>query len=272
MLRTRVLTGAVIFVGTLAVVFLTPAWLFRLLLALLLIAGCWEFRRIADLSAGAGGVLIALQSAILAGLLYAWPPQAQTALVVLAVACLAWLLAFTRLLFFRGAEPADTRFRSLGFLSAIGAITFCWLALAWLREQPDGHLVIFLLLLIIWAADVGAYFSGKYLGRSKLAPVISPNKTWAGVYGGMALAMLASLLFANYIAGLAVPVTTLIVTTAVTVLASVGGDLFISLHKRRLRLDDTGRLFPGHGGVLDRYDSLLAGAPFFALGLEVLGR
>jgi phosphatidate cytidylyltransferase len=132
--------------------------------------------------------------------------------------------------------------------------------------------VVFLLLLVIWASDVGAYFSGKHLGRNKLAPVISPNKTREGVYGGIVLALLASFLWSNWLAGLDLPALALVVMSVATTLSSVGGDLFISMHKRTVGLDDTGSLFPGHGGILDRYDSLLAGAPFFALAFGLLVR
>jgi phosphatidate cytidylyltransferase len=160
----------------------------------------------------------------------------------------------------------------MGFLSAIAAVTFCFFALSWLRDQARGDVIVFLLFLLIWASDVGAYFSGRLLGRRKLAPAISPGKTWEGVYGGIALAIAAAFLLAYGIAGLAVPPLALVVMAAVTTLSSVGGDLYISIHKRTVGLADTGTLFPGHGGILDRYDSLLSGAPFFALAYGIVVR
>jgi phosphatidate cytidylyltransferase len=140
----------------------------------------------------------------------------------------------------------------------------------WLRDLPRGDVVVFLLFLLIWASDVGAYFSGRWFGRRKLAPAISPKKTWEGVYGGMALAVAAAFLLANVIAGLDLAPWSLVAISVVTTLSSVGGDLFISIHKRTVGLADTGTLFPGHGGILDRYDSLLAGAPFYALAFGLL--
>ena len=127
-----------------------------------------------------------------------------------------------------------------------------------------------MLLLIIWASDTGAYFSGKQFGKRKLAPVISPNKTWEGVYGGVALAILAAWLWAGPVMHLGLALPSVAVIAIITAMTSVGGDLFISLHKRTVKLADAGNLFPGHGGVLDRYDSLLAGAPFFALTFGLL--
>lgn len=270
MLRTRIMTALVIFPVTLALVFLAPPLVFKGAIAILLMAGSGEFARISDLSANSGRLLVVLQALIFAILFYAWDIASAHAIALLTAGCAAWLLLFIRLPLYRaGAEP-DDRFRHMGFVSALIALTFCWFSLSWLHEQENGTFVVFLLLLIIWASDIGAYFSGKQFGRHKLAPVISPNKTWEGVYGGIALALLAAWLWSGPLTQLGIKPLALVIITAVTALTSVGGDLFISLHKRTVKLDDAGKLFPGHGGVLDRYDSLLSGAPFFALAFGVL--
>ena len=132
------------------------------------------------------------------------------------------------------------------------------------------YLILFLLF-IIWAGDIGAYFSGKQFGRHKLAPNISPGKTREGLLGGLLLSILAAWVLAILSDTLDNTIPALIVVTLFTALASAGGDLFISLHKRTVGMKDSGKLFPGHGGVLDRFDSLLAGSPFFALGVLILG-
>jgi len=234
--------------------------------------GCWEFRRIADLPDHWGLALVGIQGLILGGMLWLWPVARDHALLVLVAACICWLLMFLRLAGFRPGDPPDSDFRRLSFFSAIAALTFGGFALFWLRDLPRGDVVVFLLIVLIWASDVGAYFSGRLLGRHKLAPAISPNKTREGVYGGIALSIAAAYLLADIIAGLDAPVWSLVVIGALTTLASVGGDLFISIHKRTVGLADTGALFPGHGGVLDRYDSLIAGAPFFALTWGLLAQ
>ena len=272
MLRTRILTALVIFPVTLAVVFLTTPLAFKGAIAVLLLIGCLEFRRICDLSSSAGAALLALQAVIFGGLMFGWERVEPHAIPILTAGCLAWLLLFVRLPLYRRGTLPTTAFRVAGFFSAPVVLTPCWFALAWLQEQPRGELVVFLLLLIIWAADIGAYFSGKQFGRRKLAPVISPNKTWEGVYGGLALALLVAWLWSGPITGLGIPLAALAATSIATCLSSIGGDLFISLHKRTVGVADAGRLFPGHGGVLDRYDSLLAGAPFFALAFGVLAQ
>ena len=272
MLKTRIITALIIFSATLALVFLPPSWLFRLLTALVLLTGCWEFRRLADLRAAAGWALPGLQIIIFSLMMYYWPVVEAWAMILLAIACLAWLLMFSRLLVFREGEKPGNSFRRFGFLSALSATTFCWFSLSWLHGQPNGPFIVFLILLIIWASDVGAYFSGKQFGRHKLAPLISPKKTWEGVYGGIALAIAAAFVWSELIAGLNISAIALLTMTVLTTLASVGGDLFISIHKRTVGLKDTGTIFPGHGGILDRYDSLLAGAPFFALAYGILAQ
>jgi phosphatidate cytidylyltransferase len=272
LLKTRIITALIIFPATIAVVFLPPPWLFRLLIALVLLAGCWEFRRLADLPATPAWVLLSLQIVIMALMMYYWPDVMAGALAFLWAGCLAWLLMFSRLLVFRDGDQPGKQFRRLGFVSALGSTTFCWFSLSWLHNRPDGPLIVFLLLLVIWASDVGAYFSGRLFGRHKLAPVISPKKTREGVYGGIVLAIAAAFLWSELIAGLNIPAVALLAMTVLTTLASVGGDLFISIHKRTVGLKDTGAVFPGHGGILDRYDSLLAGAPFFALAYGVMAQ
>jgi phosphatidate cytidylyltransferase len=270
LLKTRIITALVIFPATIAAVFLSPPWLFRLIIALVLMTGSWEFRRLGNLSGVSGWALQAIQVLLLALMMAFWPAVKIQPAMILGAGCLAWLLMFARLHAYRDGEAPGPAFRRLSFLSALGATTFCWYALSWLQDQAGGPFVVFLLLLVIWASDVGAYFSGKQFGGRKLAPGISPKKTWAGVYGGVILAIAAAFLWSEVIARLHIPALALLLTTVLTTLTSVGGDLFISIHKRTVGLKDTGTIFPGHGGVLDRYDSLLAGAPFFALAYLAL--
>ena len=272
MLRTRIMTALVILPVTLAVVFLAPPMVFKGAIAILLMAGCSEFARISGLSARAGHLLLVLQALIFAVLFYAWAIVQPHALALLTAACLAWLALFIRLPLYRAGMEPDWNFRALGFISAPISLTFCWFSLSWLHEQENGAYVVFLLLLIIWSSDIGAYFSGKQFGRHKLARVISPNKTWEGVYGGIALALIVAWLWSGPLTHLGIETLALAVITITTALTSVCGDLYISLHKRTMKMADAGKLFPGHGGVLDRYDSLLAGAPFFALAFGMLAQ
>ena len=126
------------------------------------------------------------------------------------------------------------------------------------------------LFLLVWGADSGAYFVGRKIGRKKLAPEVSPNKSIEGLFGGLATVMLIIIVvqynFLNLNLG---QHAVFLLISIVTVLVSVLGDLFESMIKRRAGIKDSGRILPGHGGVLDRIDSLLAAAPVFAAGLVI---
>jgi phosphatidate cytidylyltransferase len=141
-----------------------------------------------------------------------------------------------------------------------------WLALARLHAHGP-QLLLFLILLVV-AADVGAYFAGRRFGRSKLAPLVSPGKTWEGVLGGF---VAAALLAAVGVWWFEVDASRFLGLCLIVVVASIIGDLTESLFKRHAGLKDSGTLLPGHGGLLDRVDSVTAAAPVFLVGLERLG-
>ncbi len=136
--------------------------------------------------------------------------------------------------------------------------------LLWIRSQADGGFLVLTLLLAVWATDIGAYFAGRIIGGAKLAPAISPNKTWAGLGGGMIAAALITMIatsFSPYPKSIGSAVA---VGLAIAVLGQVG-DLFESWLKRRAGVKDSGSLIPGHGGLLDRIDGLILTTPLFAL-------
>lgn len=272
MLRTRIITALVLLPVALAAIFLLSPQQFSLAAALLLLVGTWEFHRVADLRAPLeGAMLFLLQPAIMAVLLASWSAWTASPITPFALACACWLLMFLQMARFTPGRGPTTGFRILGFFNALLVITTGWAALAWLHAEPAGSWWILLLLLTIWAADIGAYFTGRAIGGKKLAPDISPGKTWAGFFGGLASAAVITPLAGSFMPGIDAHPLQLALIGAVTAVVSVGGDLFISMHKRTTGLKDTGKIFPGHGGVLDRLDSLLAGAPFFVLCKLIAG-
>lgn len=140
------------------------------------------------------------------------------------------------------------------------------LALLWLREQPENGLVLtFWALSLVWATDIGAYFSGRSIGGPKIAPAISPSKTWAGLIGGMACATLVAACFHNWL-NLSL---TLVWTTPFLAIAAQSGDFLESWMKRRAGVKDSGTLLPGHGGVLDRLDGVVTAVPLAALAVSL---
>lgn len=184
--------------------------------------------------------------------------------LILRGAALWWLLAFVWL---------AVRAKAGGRLAAAGAgfivLVPAGIGLSHLVTlQPDGRLLLLYLLVLIAAADVGAYFGGRALGKHKLAPHVSPGKTWEGFAFGMlaaaAVAVAGAFLFER-------PLWPWLFLCELVALVSVVGDLTESMFKRHVGLKDSGRLLPGHGGILDRIDSLTAAAPTFLLGLSTLG-
>jgi phosphatidate cytidylyltransferase len=136
------------------------------------------------------------------------------------------------------------------------------------RLQPNGRLLLLYLLVLIASADVGAYFGGRLFGRHKLAPQVSPGKTWEGLVAGMLAAAGVAVAGASIFD---MPFWPWLLLCLLVAIVSVIGDLTESMFKRHVGLKDSGRLLPGHGGLLDRIDSLTAAAPTFLLGLLVLG-
>ncbi|MDM1324266.1 MULTISPECIES: phosphatidate cytidylyltransferase [Acinetobacter] len=146
--------------------------------------------------------------------------------------------------------------------AAVTAIFSVW------QSSPWWLMYLFLL---VWGADSGAYFVGRKFGRKKLAPNVSPNKSVEGLYGGVVTSMLIVIAVALLYLEMTWPELILfLILSVITVFSSVLGDLFESMIKRRAGIKDSGRILPGHGGVLDRIDSLLAAAPIFAAGIAVL--
>ncbi|HLS05451.1 MAG TPA: phosphatidate cytidylyltransferase [Wenzhouxiangella sp.] len=268
MLEQRFLTAVVLAAaGLLAVFFLPPLWFAAAAAGLLLVAGGWEAARLAGLTNPALRWLFGLVLAAAGASMHLsnMPP-----VPFLAAACLLWLLGFAWLGRANTQKPARPAATAVLKLVATG-----WLLLAaWLGlclVQAHSPWLVVLMLVIIAAADTCAYFAGRRFGGPKLAPAISPGKTRSGAAGGLiGAALFATLAAAVLPARLpAWPVVTAVALVLAAI--SIGGDLFFSLLKRQGGLKDSSALLPGHGGILDRFDSLAAVSPFFALFVCYLG-
>lgn len=271
MLKTRVITALWLAPLAFLLIFALPTRWFGAVLALLLLVGAWEYQRLAALEGSAGGwALITVQAIIFLGMGRYWDLLLQQAQVVFLAGVGAWLLMLLRLRGFRSGTEPDATYRKLSALSALMSISLAWFSLAWLHSRENGSWWIVALLLIIWAADIGAYFTGRAMGKRKLAIHLSPGKTLEGLAGGLLAAGVIGWVAIAYLPLAQHGHLAWLILAILTALISVGGDLFISLHKRTSGFKDSGHIFPGHGGVLDRLDSLLAGAPLFSLGVIFL--
>ncbi len=272
MLKQRVITALVLMAFLLPALFAASAWPFALLSLVLMAAAGWEWGRLNG--AGAASVPMGLLLAVLcAAALWAGWAAAPPALVWWA-ATAVWVLGGAFVL--RGGPAAWPLVpRALRWAGGLALLWTAWLALA--HAKSLGINFILSVFCLVWAADIAAYFGGRAFGKRKLAPAISPGKSWEGVWSGMAGALvlaglwlladgawlmdsasLYTLVAARFsLAGLALVVVFLAAM-------SVVGDLFESLVKRSAGAKDSSGLLPGHGGVLDRVDALL---PAFPLAL-----
>ena len=264
-LRARVVTALLLAPLVMGAVLLLPNPWFAVLMALFVAMGAWEWSGLAGFDAGfarAGYMLLILLCLPLVWLL---APSDWHAFI-LALAALWWLVLALRLPLIRRIDQAPRVEPSLLVLGLLVLVT-PWLALVHLHAMPaNGPLIALSLLMLIWIADTAAYFSGRRFGRAKLSALLSPGKTRVGVYAGVAAATVWGLLVALLLGLAAMKTLFLLVICVLTAVMSVVGDLFESLLKRRRGIKDAGSLLPGHGGMLDRIDSLTAAAPIFALG------
>lgn len=270
MLRQRVITALVLLPLVLVpIVWFPTVWMYSIYCLFGLFAA-WEWTALMGLADA--GKRIAYLALIALGFAAAWLAfRSGMAVYVLAAGASWWLFAASRLPGFPGnLERRPWTAPTLG-LAGLFALVPAILGLAVLKQSAVNGERIGLLFLLVWAADIGAYFAGRAFGRHKLAPNVSPGKTVEGALGGFALSMAMLALAPWVFAGTPVPWLSLIVLAAVVAAASIVGDLTESLFKRIRGLKDSGTLLPGHGGVLDRVDSILAAAPVFALGLIVIG-
>ena len=262
MLATRIIT-AVILGGTITVtVLFLPTAVAAGIFGLLWLAGAWEWASFAGFTAGRRAAYVGLFLGSILAVSAMLAPN--VALLAVAIAAVWWVAALVAVLSYPRAFSSSA-VAVMGFLVLLPS----WGILAYLHgTEPAGRRLTLTVLVIVWAADVGAYGIGRWLGRVKLAPKVSPGKTWEGVTGGVLFAALAAWAAAAW---LDLPVGPLIALGIATALVSVLGDLTVSMFKRNAGLKDSGRLLPGHGGVLDRIDSLTAAVPVFALGLKFAG-
>jgi len=271
MLRTRVITAVLLLAVIIPALLWLPSRGWALLVLVFLVGAAWEWARLC----GYAGVRVYVLPALVAGaagLLLAYPPGAAPGDACLILVALLWVLVVPAWLRWRDRVPTGLPLALTGWVVLLA----CWYAV-W-RARESGAAYLFLLMGTVWIADITAYFAGKAFGRNKLAPAISPGKTWEGVIGAVigvqlfaVICVLIQARVPNYFgalagaAGWAGALLAALLLTGVSVI----GDLFESLLKRRAGIKDSSNLLPGHGGVLDRVDALLSTLPV-ALAIPAL--
>ena len=263
MLKQRIITGLILAVLVAAAIYFLPTQLFAQLSMLFMVGiGAWEWAALTGTPEGMPRMLAPLPAMLVAQVVYllAWP-----LLPLLLLSLLVW--AGILQLLFRYQQQTTFYHEHPWLLKALSLLVLvpAWYALANLHATHYGY--VFYLISLIAFADIGAFFAGRRFGKNKLAPELSPGKTREGAYGALVVTFIwacMGALIGGYSGGDAV---VFVIFSMLAVVMSIAGDLFESLVKRQAGAKDSGTLLPGHGGVLDRIDSLLAAAPLFTLGL-----
>ncbi len=259
MFRQRLLTSLILVPLVLLAIYCANMWLLAVVVLGLTLVGAWEWTQLIPIKHVVNKVLFSMAVLLAVGLSRYW----------LDAWLIVGLLSFGFLLIAVLTFPVSQTLWGRRYIVA----GFCLLLLPLfanilgaIYEHTQGKSLIVYLLCLVWATDIGAYLAGKQCGRHKLIPRVSPGKTIEGAVGGFLLALFVAVLgyvyFHPHFA-----VAWYVVAIAVS-LMSMLGDLLVSMLKRRSKLKDTGQIFPGHGGVLDRLDSLIAAAPLFYYGLS----
>jgi phosphatidate cytidylyltransferase len=272
MLKQRVITALILVAVLLAFLF-APAVASILFFTAVVTAAAWEWAGLASL-VGNSRLLYALAVAILIGL--AWTLltnngqfDALAVRQVLGWGCAGWAVM---LLWVMGYPGSAAIWGGVGRRAVLGLAVLlpAWVGLAYLRLETAGPWLILYVIALVACADVGAYFTGRAFGKRKMAPSVSPGKTLEGLAGGIATVSVFALLVSLFALPDSATTGAFLFLSMVAGLASVLGDLVESMVKRHRGVKDSGTLLPGHGGIMDRIDSLAAAIPVFALGVAIM--
>lgn len=284
MLKERVLSAIVMIILAVIALFWLSPLAFTIGLSAIIVLGMWEWAQFAGFKRPIARAIVAfvvtclLIFPIIAGTSYIQATRFLTdeTTPLLFVGGIWWLIAFALVISY--PKSAEIWAKSVAAKFIFGFCTLIpfligTLALRFYQYNLDEHQGTYLLLyvfLLVWGADSGAYFAGRAFGKHKLAPKVSPGKSWEGAIGGVMTSAIIAVIFLNLtpenVFGRELNTSAFIVLSVVTVAVSILGDLSESMFKRQAGIKDSSQLIPGHGGILDRIDSLTAAVPVFAIG------
>lgn len=269
MLWMRVATGLVLAPLFVLGLFGLPPAGFSVFIGVFLLLSAWEWGGLCGFSTTGKVIWTAALAAIAASIFLLEGALPDLRLLLSGAGSVLWMLAAVLIFRFPRGRAVWAR---MSVRTAVGVVTMipAWSALTLLQARTGGPWLVLWTMVMVWGADIGAYFAGHAYGRFKLMPDVSPGKTLEGAAGGLMLALIVSVLLAALGAFGVAGVTVVLLVTALVVVASVFGDLLESLVKRVAGVKDSGSLLPGHGGVLDRVDGVLAAAPVSAVALTLL--
>lgn len=287
MLKQRIITALLLIPIALYCVFLLPLWGFSLFIQAVIMMGAWEWSPLMGVRRKPARAAYVVFIGAIIGVLSWLVPLGDlwgddgvlnsVTYYTIVLGGVWWVIALALIVNYPSSRRVWSRTRAI--VGVFGVLIFIptWAALMTVRsinfdDNPYfGGWVVLFILLLVWAADVGAYFAGVRYGRNKMMPAVSPGKTMEGLCGGVTLAFVVMMVVSHWTKVPADQFTGYYLTGLFTVVASVFGDLNESMFKRSAGVKDSGSILPGHGGILDRIDSLTAAVPVFTLAyLEFL--
>lgn len=266
-IKQRVATASILAPVVLIATFYLNNVYFSALLAVFIVIGAWEWAGMCGYQQLKPKLAYVIVVLLLLSACFVIKNTVFSGLII-TLAIIWWVGALVMVVRYQMGKGLKISHKYLKAGMGVIILVPAWLSLVLLHaKQNDGVLLVVFLFVLIWLADSAAYFSGHLWGKAKLADAVSPGKTWAGVYGAIIVSAFAGAIFA-LATGLQVPdIIIFSFICSFTVSVSVLGDLIESLIKRLGNVKDSGCIFPGHGGVMDRIDSLAAAAPIFLAGL-----
>jgi phosphatidate cytidylyltransferase len=271
MLKQRVITAIILASLIVGAVIFLPTKILALVLALIICIASWEWAACVGFDSPLHKIIYVsiILLCLMACLLLL---DKQWILLIIACGFIWWLIAMFLIIYYQINLTINLSSR---FIKAIigGVILIpAWLSLILIHSRTSGVSLMLFLLFLVWIADTAAYFSGRKFGSKKLASNVSPGKSWEGVYGALSISLLFGVSYALYADMRLIYAIFFIVLALCTVSFSIMGDLVESMFKRMAGIKDSSNMLPGHGGVLDRVDSLTSAAPMFFAGLWAMER
>jgi len=270
MLKHRLLTAFILGPLVLWGIYALPELYFLLFVLLLVTMGAWEWSAFAGWNhKSSRSIFTALSAALYSSIL--WFNHIEINQAVILISLVWWLLCIPLLISFPFKQSHLLQKKLIKAIVGILLLLATLISMVMIRNNPNyGSEYILYLIFIIWFADSGAYFAGRSLGKNKLIPNVSPGKTWEGVVGAIVVTFIVSIA-SLYILDIPSSDSILfIIVTFVTVVYSIVGDLSESMFKRMENIKDSGNILPGHGGILDRIDSMMSAFPIFFAGLWLM--
>lgn len=267
MLYQRILTAIPLAAFVFWIIFFQPTTVFFYFLLFVVIVSGYEWAKLSGIN---NKILRLLFAVLVTSVTWSIPQYLSEYILWLIYVSVLWWFSISYFLKFAVPKPASSKLKLDKIFIAFVVLPAAALAMQKIHAMPQGADWLFYALALVWLADIGAYFSGKKFGKNKLAPNISPGKTKEGLFGAVIATSIYTLIASYYFELDTERSALLVLLSVILTFVSVSGDLYFSFLKREAGVKDSGNILPGHGGILDRIDSVLAAMPFFVVGYNWL--